>query len=124
MQNIFVMRDPLAPMDPCAWVAQPANASIYWNDQQIQWKLLIDPSSGANWDPAHEPPIVFASGWEGTEPSAVPDPFGPVPFYQATGAGGTPIAPQTFQYTIYLDVPECVNGKVTISAAITNQPKM
>ena len=92
MQNIFVMRDPLAPLDPCAWVAQPASGSIYSNDQNIQWKLIADPASNTNWDPGTNPPIVFGDDWDGTIPQSVDNPSGP-PLYQATGSGQTPIAP-------------------------------
>jgi hypothetical protein len=122
MQNIFVMRDPLAPMDPCAWIAKPA--SIYWNDQDIQWKLILQPTSKANWDPDKTSPIEFGADWEGRKPWPVPDSPGLPPFYQATGPGATPIQPITYNYTIYLKVPECVKGTVTISATVTDQPKM
>jgi len=124
MQNIFVLRDPMAPFDPCAWIAQPASGSIYSNDQNIQWKLIVDPGSNANWDPGAIPPIVFGNDWNGTIPERVDDPAGGPPFYRATGPGQTPIAPITYSYTIYLRVPLCAKELVVISATITNQPKM
>ena len=105
VQHIFLVPNGLPPTPP---IAQPGNASIYRDDQNLSWKIL---ANGWQWGPA--PAIVFASGWKGSQPQ----PIGTVPIgepdlrlYTAVGPGpnfGT--EPEVFEYTIALS-PITENG--------------
>lgn len=119
MQNVFITHDPMAPDDPCAWIAKPI--SIFWNDQDIQWKI-IDTTGTVTWDSSTNPPIVFGSDWHGSTPHQVPN-IGGQPFYQAKGPGAPVGNPLTYQYTIHINVPACSGVVVVINSIIVNQPQ-
>jgi len=119
MQNVFITRDPMAPGDPCAWIAKPV--SIYWNDQEILWKI-VDTTGTVTWDPSTNPPIVFGPDWNGTTPEPVLNPGG-LPLYHAKGPGAPVGNPLTYLYTIHINVPACGNFVVVIHSVVVNQPQ-
>jgi len=106
MQNIFIMHDPLAPDDPCAWIAQPSGISVFTNDQGLCWKI-IDATGLVTWA---EPAFSFDQKWTddgGTLPEPMPN-SGPPPLYCATGPGSnTSGVPRRYHYMIYVVVPGC-----------------
>lgn len=125
MQNVFILRDPLAPDDPSAWVAESTN--IYRNDQQICWKILA-PAGTVTWRDTN--PFVFTDNSWQEAGGSIPQPQGgqTPPLFVATGPGPNMTSvPKRFVYTIHIVVDGVgdveVNANVPIDPDVWNQPQ-
>jgi hypothetical protein len=128
-QNAFIMRDPLAPDDPCAWLVSPPVVNIYTNDQVIVWKLMAGSGSGIDWDSSKNPPIVFDTDWKGSTPEPIPGSGTPT-LYTATGPGAaSPADASSYTYQIWISVPGCgtiqvgKTSQMMIDPDVWNQPQ-
>jgi hypothetical protein len=122
MQNAFVIHDPLAPDDPCSWIAMPFVVNIWTNDQNLKWKI-IDPSGKVTWA---DPPFDFSqSDWVkdgGTLPVREENPKpGAQPFYVATGPGARDVSPKKYNYAIFVNVPDCAHNPVRVGRSQDEQ---
>lgn len=121
MQHVFIIHDPLAPDDPCEWIATPFTVGIWTNDQEIQWKI-VDPTGQVTW--ADKPFDFSHSEWEqdgGTLPEPEDNPKGGPPFFFATGPGPREVSPKRYSYSIFINVPDCPRSPVRVGSSADDQ---